>query len=85
MEGRKDHAQVTVLLELDINDSEMIQGLPKLFKFSLSAIHSSAGKFLKWALWSTKVRSSDHKTVDSPVLDELEFLQVHLYFFLLND
>lgn len=46
MEGRKDHAQrVTVLLELDINDSEMIQGLPKLFKFSLSAIHSSAGKF----------------------------------------
>ena len=34
MEGRKDHAQrVTVLLELDINDSEMIQGKEDLFVF----------------------------------------------------
>ena len=45
-EGRKgDSQRVMVLLELEINDSEMIQGFPKLFKFSLSATHSSAGKF----------------------------------------
>lgn len=47
MEGRVI-LRVMVALELDINEgeeSEMSQGVLKLFKGSFSAIHSSVGEF----------------------------------------
>lgn len=48
-EGREDDSQrVVVALELDMNEreeSEMSQGILKLFKGSFSAIHSSVGEF----------------------------------------